>query len=157
MVGRRDSDSPPASNAPTLQPTTSASLTTTPQPTPVGSNCFQEREVLLRAIDDYLAGDSESTSVAQMYGHPIGSWSVPGIDNFSEIFSAQRKPAAATFDRSLDGWNTSRVRSMFQMMSGASAFNQPLRRGTRRKLRTCLAPSQIAAHLINHYHGILQK
>ena len=88
-------------------------------------NCFNTRDDLLSAVDDYLIDPSNSnSSVARAYGWPIGVWCVSRVESFDEVFSATRNPLAETFDESLAGWDTSRARSLFNMFKGAIEFNQ---------------------------------
>jgi hypothetical protein len=51
---------------------------------------------LQNAVDDYLT-DPLGGLTADTYGHPIGNWCVTNVDEFENLFSADRNPLAASF------------------------------------------------------------
>lgn len=71
-------------------------------------------EDLHKAVDDYLDGKLLI---------PINSLDVGALTNFSEAFSADRNPKAATFNENLDRWNMSNAESLWSFFKGAEAFN----------------------------------
>jgi surface protein len=76
-------------------------------------------------VDAYLLDNGPDTEVALAYGHPIGTWDVSLITDFSELFDAViRNAMAADFDEDISTWNTGRATTMFAMFDGARAFNQ---------------------------------
>lgn len=84
--------------------------------------CFQKTGILAAAVDLYIAtGGSASSVAADVYGHPIGSWCVSELDDFSFVFSGQ-----SDFNEDLSGWNTSRAITLRSIFQGASSFNQDL-------------------------------
>lgn len=78
---------------------------------------------LLNAVDSYLNDSSPNSSVAQMYGHPIGTWNVSLVTNFSNVFNVNRNGRAGMFDEDLSGWNTGAAESMDFTFFGAALFN----------------------------------
>lgn len=103
---------------PTSEPTMPSTSTQTETLLPISSILE-----LLNATDAYLEDRSPTSDVALMYGHPIGSWNVSLVTNFSSIFNAERNPLASTFDDDLSGWDTSAAESMEQTFFLASRFN----------------------------------
>jgi surface protein len=81
-------------------------------------------------VDEYLAAeDPETTSVAETYGYPIGTWDVSGLADFSNVFNGfsgggGRNPAAASFNEDVSGWNVSSATTMYRMFYHAASFNQ---------------------------------
>lgn len=84
---------------------------------------FRSRQLLIDAVDAYLADSSPTSEVALVFGYPIGSWNVSQIDNISFVFDSDRNPSTKTFDEDLSGWDTSAAKSMVQTFAGASLFN----------------------------------
>jgi hypothetical protein len=85
------------------------------------ATCFQNREELSLAVTEYLKDNSVDTVVAKMYGHPIGSWCVTDITDFSKIFLN-----ATDFNEDISDWDTSNAKTMHGMFEFATSFNQPL-------------------------------
>jgi surface protein len=85
------------------------------------------------AVDDYLANNSSESSVARIYGWPIGVWDVSQIEDFSYLFSADEavfgerfNTAAANFNEDVSGWEVSSATTMTSMFAGARSFDQPI-------------------------------
>eukprot|EP00977_Amphora_coffeiformis_P021204 scaffold9027_cov174-Amphora_coffeaeformis.AAC.4 len=119
---------------PTPSPTTCSSCegsieptqAPTPAPTPfMGRACFVTALELRGAVDAYLEDPSGSLTAFQ-YGHPISSWCVQLISDFTSLFDADRNPLAATFNEGLSGWDLSGAITLERMFSGAREFNQDL-------------------------------
>jgi len=106
----------PSPNAnPTLAPTPSP-VSTNPDPTspPTSTLVLRTGQELRNAVDDYLAG---AVTI------PINEWDVSRVSDFSQLFSADRNPAAAEFNEDLDGWNTSNAETFERLFQNAKAFN----------------------------------
>lgn len=114
-----ETDSAPApidSNTPTSAPT-------------VPRQAFSSTEELYAAVDTYLRADYDPTSseIAQLYGHPMSTWRVEQLTNFSFIFDVRRNGGAFDFSvPDLNGWDTSRATTMRYMFRGAENFNGDL-------------------------------
>eukprot|EP00977_Amphora_coffeiformis_P017134 scaffold5479_cov199-Amphora_coffeaeformis.AAC.73 len=88
---------------------------------------FFSREELVKAVDSYLQNNSPDTIVARTYGHPIGTWDVGRIQNFSQVFDSVRtKGATKAFNEDISTWNVSQAASMRRMFYGARSFDQPI-------------------------------
>lgn len=113
--------------APISSPTAVPSVApSSASPTP-GLLAFATPVELRDAVDAYLLDNGPDTEVALAYGHPIGTWDVSLITDFSELFDAViRNAMAADFDEDISTWNTGRATTMFAMFDGARAFNQNL-------------------------------
>ena len=99
-------------------------LTLLPTPT---NRCFADKLELQIAIDDYLVDPSESSSIALLYGHPMNTWCVSQITDFSDLFSIGRNSATAMrMNEPINGWDVSNASTMRLMFWGAEAFNQDL-------------------------------
>jgi len=109
-------------------------VNTSPAPPPISSfieppaspsQPFQTTEELYAAVDAYLESDYDplTSETARKYGHPMDTWRVEQLDNFTSIFDAQRNEAAATFSADLGEWNTSRAVTMRFLFRGATQFN----------------------------------
>jgi len=87
--------------------------------------CFDSLEELQEAVDGFVGHNETSClELNQTYCHPLSTWCVSQVTNFSYLFSANRTPAMAMFNGPLDGWDTSNVTDMSYMFYDASAFNQ---------------------------------
>jgi len=95
----------------------------TDSPTPFPWKFFESTEELYEAVDAYLDNDSPTSVTAQVYGHPIGTWQVGRLANFSHVFDADRNAAAGNFTADLSGWDTSRATTMRFMFHKAEHFN----------------------------------
>lgn len=89
-----------------------------PSNEPQGRKCFEDRDELLGAVQDYLG--NKRHQVTCKYG-PISNWCVDQITNFTAIFRDQKD-----FNESLDGWEMSQATTLREMFSGCSKFNQDL-------------------------------
>jgi hypothetical protein len=83
--------------------------------------------------DHYLTNNSEDSTVASIYGWPIGVWDVSEIEDFSYLFSADASafsehfnPAAATFNDDISHWTMESATSMISMFDSATTFNLPI-------------------------------
>lgn len=73
------------------------------------------------AVSSYLQSSrSWVSAAATTYGWPIGTWDVSAVTDFSHTFDVHREPLVAFFDEDLEGWDTSRARSMAFMFRGTS-------------------------------------
>ena len=100
--------------------------------------CFDTTQELYAAVDAYLAENSSSvatSTVAQTYGYPMGSWCVDQLEDLSELFCAYEflgvcnkhsNLNARSFNEDLAAGNVSRARDMSRMFLGARVFNQDL-------------------------------
>lgn len=110
--------------APTRPPTTTPAPA--PAPVPQASNCFSRREQLTTAVDLYME-NPDGTATSE-YGHPIGTWCVSGVDDFSDVFSTVRSPRMTSFNEDISGWDVSGARGFRDLFRGAASFNQDLSR-----------------------------
>lgn len=121
---------PCPSLAPSLAPSLVPSLqpSQAPSPDPECTNTpFTSSQELQAAVDDYLSDNSPGTDVAIMYGHPINSWCVGEISDFTGLFYASRNSNASAFNENIGSWDVSRATTFYRMFNGAEAFNQDLR------------------------------
>lgn len=95
----------------------------TASPTLAPKSCFESGLVLTLAVDDYLT-DPTGGLTEEKYGHPIGTWCVGNVEDFSRIFSAARNPSAEFFNEDISQWDTSSASNMVAMFYGAKRFNQ---------------------------------
>jgi len=95
-------------------------------PGPLLRRPFSSTWELYQAVDAYLLDPSSTTRVARRYGHPIGTWQVGALSDFSRVFSAVRNVRALYFNEPLDGWDTSRATTMEGMFRKAEQFDQDL-------------------------------
>jgi surface protein len=122
------------SEPPSVQPSVLNSILETDfptlSPTLTPRQAFQTTEELYVAVDAYLADDFQPVvkEITNRYGHPIGTWRVELLTNFTSVFDAKRNPATAQwiFDDSLSDWNTSRATTMRNMFHGTRNFNGDL-------------------------------
>ena len=114
----------PSPTAPTmLSPTTPSSST---EHTFVP---FTRNNDLINAVGEYLKDNSPNTAVAKLYGHPIGTWDVGAVTDFSHIFSAAvHEELARTFNEPVNDWDVSSGKSFWRTFYRTEAFNQPLSR-----------------------------
>lgn len=84
---------------------------------------FTDRDTLRQAVDDYLADDSFTSEVALLYGHPIGTWCVGKVTDFSALFSANRNQRASFFNDDLGCWDMSKATTVSEMFHDAKDFN----------------------------------
>jgi hypothetical protein len=91
--------SPSASPSVSLRPSAQPSVSFSPTDGPV---VFADRSELLLAVDSYLLDNDPDTVVAMTYGHPIGSWDVSAITDFSSVFDDTRNPLAKSFNEGLN-------------------------------------------------------
>jgi surface protein len=102
----------------------------TPDVTGITSKCFDTTIELRKVVDFYFADDRSNSSVASTYGWPIGDWCVSNIEDFSELFSPSRNPAAVDFNEDISRWDVSNAKTMESMFAGSfdgsTRFNQPL-------------------------------
>lgn len=95
-----------------------SSLPTEGEDEGVGGKCFETRDELLVAVDDYL-GDNRA-NVMQVYG-PIANWCVGQLTDFTAIFRDRKD-----FNEKLDGWDLSQATTLREMFSGCTSFSQDL-------------------------------
>jgi hypothetical protein len=85
------------------------------------ATCFQHRDELAEAVNEYLQDNSPNTTVALTYGWPIGNWRVSNVADFSQLFLN-----ATDFNEDLSGWDASQALNMHGMFEMATSFNHPL-------------------------------
>jgi len=83
-----------------------------------GQRCFETNQQLRDAVIEYVGDSSKNTAVARRYGHPIRTWCVSGLEDFTGIFDAMD-----TFSESLDGWDMSSATTLSGMFHNAKRFN----------------------------------
>jgi len=98
----------------------------TPAPTQfVDLTCFVTTIELRGAVDAYLEDPSGGLTATQ-YGHPISTWCVGQISDFTSLFDADRNSLVVTFNEGLSDWDLSGAITLERMFSGAREFNQDL-------------------------------
>jgi surface protein len=82
--------------------------------------CFASNEELRNALFEASSGDAtaHNSSLAEIYGWPIGSWCVSKVTHFDFLFST-----IADFSEDLSGWDTSSVTSMEYIFQYSSNFS----------------------------------
>ena len=90
-----------------------------------GGKCFQDRDELKSAVDEFIDGDCGSsnnecnvTNIIYGYPMPMNSWCIGNVTSLRYLFSVKQ-----TFNEDISGWDTSRVTSMEGTFSGASLFS----------------------------------
>ena len=79
---------------------------------------FETKEQLKAAVEVYLnCPDDDASSVAVLYGFPIGNWDVSQITDMSNLFEI------STFNGDISSWNTSSVTDMSYMFAAAVTVN----------------------------------
>lgn len=86
---------------------------------------FETSVELRQAVDEYVrAKGSDSSGVAVQYGHPMGTWDVSRLFNFSGIFDGtNRYELKSSFDEDLSGWNVSQATDMFKMFAHLDVYS----------------------------------
>lgn len=93
--------------------------------------CLQTNMELRDAVADYVAsGGSPDSASAMTYGHPIGTWCVGELDDFSFAFAFQ------DFNEPLDGWDVSNATSLDYMFFNSITFNQDISGWTVERVET---------------------
>ena len=87
---------------------------------------FDNYEELKQAVDAYLDDNSASSTVAKLFGHPIGIWQVQKVQSFEYLFDGQRKTAAATFNEDISKWNMRSATNMQYMFASSAAFDRDI-------------------------------
>jgi len=87
--------------------------------------CFTDSGTLRSAVEAYLEDSSEGTAIANTYGHPIGTWCVEDIQDFSFLFSGIGNTRA--FGESLAGWDTSSATTMSRMFLDCERCNPDIK------------------------------
>jgi Mycoplasma protein of unknown function, DUF285 len=109
---------------PTRSPVHAPALPTT-QPRSAGK-VFETTQELYAAVDAYVLDPLNATSlVAQTYGHPIGTWRVQQLADFSRVFDGQRNPAlqqSFAYAEALN-WDTARATTMEFMFRDAAGVD----------------------------------
>lgn len=85
------------------------------------ATCFQNRDELTKAVNEYLQDNSTNTTVAQTYGWPIGKWCVSNVTDLSRLFLN-----ATDFNEDISEWETSKVLNMHGVFEMATSYNHPL-------------------------------
>ena len=106
----------------TSAPTATAQPTTSPTPQPL--LVFETTRELYNAVDEYARDPGPNSTVAALYGHPIGSWNVSQIQDFSRLFEADnnqgRNPDLRNFNEDISEWDTGSATTMSRMFKGKS-------------------------------------
>jgi surface protein len=87
-------------------------------------DCFTSNEELRAAVLEYVvhaSNNNTSSAVAQKYGHPIGTWCVDSMTNFSGVFDSLQ-----TFNEDISDWSVANAVDMSRLFFGCTSFNQPL-------------------------------
>jgi surface protein len=100
---------------------------------PTETSPFTTAKELYHAVDLYLAEPENANSlVALTYGHPIGTWDVSKLSDFSRVFDPDRRlefsldrvtSSESTFNEDLSDWDMSAATTLTGMFAYASAFN----------------------------------
>jgi Mycoplasma protein of unknown function, DUF285 len=85
-------------------------------------NAFITAKELRDAVDSYMLDDIENSIVAFRYGYPIGVWNVSQIQDFSQLFDANRNTNLLHFDADLSAWNVSNAVNMYAMFQETVSF-----------------------------------
>lgn len=108
------------SQVPTLSPIAQQMETPTVSPCPAFGKCFNNKQELQRAVDNYM-NDPSGGSTCQEYGHPINNWCVSQMTDFNVIFGYQIRKS---FNYDISNWDTGNVVTMASMFEGNQEFNQ---------------------------------
>lgn len=89
--------------------------------------CIESNAELYAAVDAYLLNSNANTTLASIFGYPIGSWCLsPNVTNMDELFSGSRSAAAGNFSGDISNWDVSHVVSMSGLFRSNRAFSGPL-------------------------------
>lgn len=83
--------------------------------------CFTNSTELRDAVVQYLSNPVEGTSTTTTYGHPIGSWCVGQVTDFTDLFVN-----AVSFNEDISSWDMSNAVTIDGMFDRAAAFNQDI-------------------------------
>ncbi|CAB9520222.1 (LipO)protein [Seminavis robusta] len=83
--------------------------------------CFQNANELQSAVHKYVVNGTAETSIAKIYGWPIGSWCVDQVTDFSQLFAGLHD-----FNEDIGGWDVRRATTMAGMFMNAFQFDQDL-------------------------------
>lgn len=117
----------PTPSPTTSEPTESPIAEPTPRPTtaaptdPIVYKCFEDRSELRLAILEYISDPKSGSIVARTYGHPIGTWCVGAVTDFSDLFQFQ-----TDFNDDISTWDMSSAVTLNSMFNSATSFNQDL-------------------------------
>jgi surface protein len=89
---------------------------------------------LYAAVDAYLLDNTTTSTTALRYGHPIGTWNVTLLTDFSRVFdpvrnndlSAERTTSISLFNEDISSWDVSNAVSFQGIFAGATSFNQDI-------------------------------
>jgi surface protein len=82
--------------------------------------CFESKEELIDAVDQYRGYNHVDMDLASTYGWPIGNWCLRGITDLSDLFYDRQ------FNEDIGKWDVSKVTDMTAMFQNALEFNQDL-------------------------------
>ena len=96
--------------------------------------CFVSKEELTNAVDAYLEAEfiektnssSDTALLEPPFDRPIGEWCFSGINDFGEVFSADRNALNQFFNADIADWNVSGATNMSHTFKGAAKFDQPV-------------------------------
>lgn len=91
-----------------------------------GNKQFTTTQELMDAVDTYVGTDMDMVDAIKVaYGSPMNTWSVGLIQDFDELFSAERNPEINVyqFSANLDNWNTRNAKTMKKMFASALHFD----------------------------------
>ena len=107
--------------------------------------CFVSLEELMDAVDEYYLDDSSTSTVATLYGWPIGTWCVSNLRKFAHLFQTTRSRSpkysspsdiealtqiAEQFSEDLGDWDMSNAYDVEEMLRGIQ--NMSLASGVQR-------------------------
>lgn len=147
--------SPPMVVSTTSAPTATAQPTTSPTPRPL--LVFETTRELYNAVDEYARDPGPNSTVAVLYGHPIGSWNVSQIRDFSRLFEADnqgRNPDLNYFNEDISEWDTGSATTMSRMFKGKSQLGTVCVLFARRASSDCLRLSSSLVLPDNRIHHV---
>jgi surface protein len=110
--------------------TTAAPIATAPSTTTTTTIypqlCFEDDNLeLYNAVDLYLNDPSPNSSLASLYGWPIGAWCVSNVTDFHYLFSDLRNAKCADFDADgVSDWDVSNGVDFYAMFEGSAIGTQ---------------------------------
>jgi surface protein len=103
---------------------------------PFAVKVIQDREELLKAVDEYLdenfTDDGEARIVDEDVGnnsrirYPIGDWDVSRVDSFTRVFDLRRNRKAYNFNEDLSRWNVTSGTRFARLFWGCHLFQSDL-------------------------------
>lgn len=116
--------------------------TSAPTSAPTCPQCFEDGAELYHAMNAYYQDPSPNSSVALLYGHPIGTWLVSQVTNFNYLLSPSNRSASArsstlsiseegiayatNFSNDLSSWDMSGAKRLEHVFSGMQRISSSL-------------------------------